>query len=87
MLPTKQTAIRVQQSHLGYQVFLGDEQLPGVIETYPAWGLDVLPEGTEPTDDVFVANNAPYAHLEQAVAAVTAGYLTQTMRVELPDYF
>lgn len=87
MLPVNQTAIRVKQPHMGYQVFLGDEQLPGVIEVYRGWGLDILPEGVKDTDDVFVANNAPYARLESAVAAVTAAYLTQSIKEDLPDYF
>jgi hypothetical protein len=83
-----QTAIRVEHSHMGIQVFLGegDSQLMGTIETYPAWGLDILPEGVQDTDDVFVALNAPYKLLEQAVAAVTANWLVEGSSM-LPDYF
>lgn len=81
-----QSAIRVEPSHMGIQVFLGEVQLMGTIEVYPGWGLDLLPEGVGNTDDVYVTDNAPYARLEQAVAAVVAMHLTQDLRVELPDY-
>jgi hypothetical protein len=76
------TAIRLEHSHMGIQAFL-ENKLMGTIETYPAWGLDILPAGVADTDEVFVTNNQPYRLLEQAVAAVTAEYLTHG----LPDYF
>ncbi|WP_310413001.1 hypothetical protein [Chamaesiphon sp. OTE_8_metabat_110] len=79
------TAIRLERSHMGIQAFLSDK-LMGVIETFPAWGLDILPAGVGETDEVFVTNNQPYRLLEQAVAAVTAEYLVHG-RIELPDYF
>jgi hypothetical protein len=87
-----QTAIRLEHSHMGIRVFLGetDEQLMGCIDVCPAWGvtdLSQLPKDVSLSDEVYCTDQGIYKRLVEAVVNVTAGYLTQTMRVDLPDYF
>jgi hypothetical protein len=89
--PNLKTAIHLKSSHMGFEVFLGEDetQLMGIVEPYPAWGVECLsslPEDVELSDEVYVALGQVYKRLEQAVAAVTANWLVEG-RIELPDYF
>jgi hypothetical protein len=88
--PAISSAIRIETTHMGTQVFLGSTLL-GTIETYPVWGLDsgyesALAQGLTAKDECFVANNFPYRYLESAIGAITGAYLTQAATDKLPDY-
>jgi hypothetical protein len=88
--PSISSAIRIDRAPLGFGIYLGDEYM-GLVEQYPVWGLDAgydaaIAQGLTAKDECFVANNQPYKHLESAVGAITAAYLTQPGRLALPDY-
>jgi hypothetical protein len=70
------TAIRLDRSSAGIRVFLGQDQLIGVVKEYPVCTLDIAVEGLTEKDTCFVVNNTPYKLLESAVGAVTVAYLT-----------
>jgi hypothetical protein len=88
--PAISSAIRIDRAPLGFRIYLGEEYM-GLVEQYPVWGLDAgydvaLAQGLSAKDECFVALNQPYKHLESAVGAITAAYLTQPGRLNLPDY-
>ena len=88
--PALSSAIRIETTHLGTQVFL-DSQLLGTIEIYPVWGLDAgydaaCAQGMTARDECFVANNFPYRYLESAIGAIAGANLTQASTDTLPDY-
>lgn len=84
------SAIRIETTHMGTQVFLGSTLL-GTIETYPVWGLvagydAALAQGLTTKDECYVVGDFPYRYLESAVGAITGAYLTQVATDALPDY-
>ena len=88
--PALTSAIRIETTHMGTQVFLGSTLL-GTIETYPVWGLDAgydaaCAQGLTAKDECYVANNFPYRYLESAIGAIKGAYLTQAATDALPDY-
>jgi hypothetical protein len=87
--PAISSAIRIDNAPLGFGIYLGEYM--GLVEQYPVWGLDAgydaaIAQGLTAKDECFVALNQPYKHLESAVGAITAAYLTQPGQLKLPDY-